>query len=472
LLRDGASQTAPENFELQLQRMVRSLHQKGLLHWFAGSWYLRRSVYDAENERAGSKLTGWSVAALEAQLALLGRIEGVELDARSLSGARMRVFTRHRGAVGEAAFVALSPLHPELEQWLGEPLSRSEIERLDAAVRTHGEQPDAVVVTSSAVQVAGVPKPLPVIVWSLVERECGPGALLGTPSADARHAAAAEHLGRVAGASWRIQERTAEPQTALRHSAGDVPIARGDADADAIAIVREMDPGFRVAASQLLTAGNVDGEPALLHERAAAGAVLTQRMLTKALCDTGLVDFDFGEPYRQAVLYDVVESAPAFDPSTATEDALRFALMYAAAPSKPLRWRAADLAHSEQFLSRVRAYAASRLKTGTGADGSCTDPSPCVDATTHKLRRWRATAAAKITANFESMAMHRATRNLMLLLERIEDYERRVTVAGTIGPGEEGQIAAALQDLLRLLEPICPATVGEVGQGSTARRGD
>ena len=78
-------------------------------------WYVRGSAYAEENDRRLADLTGWNKGAIGAQRSVLGRVDGVELDANTLDGLPLTLFTPHAGAVAEAEFALLSPNHPEIE---------------------------------------------------------------------------------------------------------------------------------------------------------------------------------------------------------------------------------------------------------------------------------------------------------------------------------------------------------------------
>ena len=80
-------------------------------------WYVRGSEYAEENDARLAELTGWNKGAIGAQRAVLGRVDGVELDAKTLDGLALTLFTPHTGAIDEAEFALLSPNHPEIERW-------------------------------------------------------------------------------------------------------------------------------------------------------------------------------------------------------------------------------------------------------------------------------------------------------------------------------------------------------------------
>ncbi|MDN8834091.1 hypothetical protein Q0L96_13945, partial [Staphylococcus aureus] len=79
--------------------------------------YVRGSVYAEENDRRLAELTAWNKGAIGAQRSVLGRVDGVELDANTLDGRTLTLFTPHAGDTETAEFALLSPNHPEIEAW-------------------------------------------------------------------------------------------------------------------------------------------------------------------------------------------------------------------------------------------------------------------------------------------------------------------------------------------------------------------
>jgi leucyl-tRNA synthetase len=68
----------------------------------------------------------------------------------------------------------------------------------------------------------------------------------------------------------------------------------------------------------------------------------------------------------------------------------------------------------------------------------------------------------KTTENYERLDMHRATRNLVSLLERIEDFEARVAARREPTSEDRDAIVYALCVLLRLLAPVAPHIAEEL----------
>ncbi len=195
-------------------------------------WFMRISAYVEDNERGLETLPGWSKAALGAQRAVIGRVEGVEIDALALDGAPLTVFTPHAAAIAKAAFIAISPAHPEVERWTGEP----EVAAKLAQVQEAGWRRDdrdleqvPVVQTGALASVAGVEGMLPIAISPLVDARFGPTAALGIPELDATDASIAERLGvgKLAG-SWKAAavKSSGAPRPTVRYRARDFAISR------------------------------------------------------------------------------------------------------------------------------------------------------------------------------------------------------------------------------------------------------
>lgn len=70
----------------------------------------------------------------------------------------------------------------------------------------------------------------------------------------------------------------------------------------------------------------------------------------------------------------------------------------------------------------------------------------------------------KVTDNLERLEMQRAVRNSMLLLTRIQDFERRALEQrdGELEPTDREAIVAALLMLAQLLAPLAPHIAEEL----------
>ena len=192
-------------------------------------WFMRITAYVQENERGLDALPGWDKAAIGAQRAVLGRVDGVELDASTFDGATLTVFTPHPEAIAQAAFVAVSPGHPDIDRWIADP----EVAARLAGVREAGwrrEDRDAehtpVVQTGALATVPGVAGMLPIVISPLVDARFGPTAMLGIPEADTTDSSIAQRLPAPAGTAWKAAKASATPRPAVRYRARDFAISR------------------------------------------------------------------------------------------------------------------------------------------------------------------------------------------------------------------------------------------------------
>jgi len=194
------------------------------------TWFLRLSPYLEENDRNLAGLeANWDELSLKTQRYILGRSDGVELDLAGPDGGGLVVFTPHAGDVGEARFVLLSPRHPEVERWAGDP---EVAERLDE-LRSGGWERSArdaaavpVIDTGSVAEVAGGGS-LPVFVSPLVDARYGPTAALGIPAVDEADEAIAARMTRAAGEPLGGGDAAAlKPMPSRRYRAYDFSISR------------------------------------------------------------------------------------------------------------------------------------------------------------------------------------------------------------------------------------------------------
>jgi leucyl-tRNA synthetase len=160
-------------------------------------WFFRATRYAAENDDNLDTLTGWDANALGAQRSLLSRVEGVELDATTPSGTQAVVFAAEPDALGAAAFVAVSPNHPQLAAWVGQLRESEALREMRSMGWRSGDRAGTVDVidTGLTARVAGLDRGLPVLVSPIVDARHGATASLGIPAADATDATIAEKAG-------------------------------------------------------------------------------------------------------------------------------------------------------------------------------------------------------------------------------------------------------------------------------------
>jgi leucyl-tRNA synthetase len=143
-------------------------------------------------------------------------------------------------------------------------------------------------------------------------------------------------------------------------------------------------------------------------------------------------------------------------------DTLRFAMLYAAAPAKAFTWDESLLTYSRSFLRRLWTYAEPRLSSESRPQLDD------ADGLRRRLGGWCDTAVAKITENYLRLDMHRATRNLISLLERIEDFEARVAARRDPTAEDRDAVVYALCLLVRMLAPVAPHLAEELWARSGA----
>lgn len=199
------------------------------------------------------------------------------------------------------------------------------------------------------------------------------------------------------------------------------------------------------------------------------GSMFDQRTTTKVLRDRGLLPgLPNGEPHAGVTMHEMIHvdgrkmSKHLFnsiDPDEFIErlgaDSIRLAVLYAAAPSNDLMWTDQALSYCHRWLGSLWRYAQPRLAAlrEQGVEPQLLD----TDKQHRRLRAWCETAAERMTENLEKLDMHRAARNVMKLLDRIESFEEKALArGGTLSVEEQAAIGAALLVLLRLLNPLAP----------------
>ena len=460
-----------------------------------GPWMLRLAPYLSENHRGLAALDGWSDRARAWQASILAPIEGVELHAQGIDGTALDVFTEHAERLSQATLVALSPEHPDLDLWVRSPQARQEL----AAAR---DDPSAVVATGLFAWVPTVEKLLPVAVTRAVHDRIGAGALLVIPKADRRDAALHDGYAGPTTTSYNYRGKRSKPQPAARFITPDLRLSADDGRGVPVPLLHCEDCGIVAApldalpldhgADDLLCpdcggvarpdGGTLDhhllaalswmvpvaspgetpaaaADTTLIAGAGAGDAVHDMRTIGKALRELGAVDV--GEPFHRAFLHERVEAANAPDLDAllqdAGADALRLAILHEAAAAHRLTWSDATLTHARRLFERLAEFAGPRLADRPHLDLGA--PRRRDTPALRRLDRWVDVATIKVTENLESLDLHRATRNVQMLLDRLEDFETR---PGAEADADGDALAAALLVLVKLVSPLAPNTAQEL----------
>ncbi|HLM85992.1 MAG TPA: class I tRNA ligase family protein [Solirubrobacteraceae bacterium] len=208
------------------QSLFLAMLERDLIYRAEPGWLMRMSRYASGDERDLEALGGWDTAALEAQRAVLDRVEGVEIRASTFGGEELIVFTPHADAVEQAKFVAVSPAFPQVERWLSDPELSAQVAAMRATTHDRESDEPPVIVTEQLAVVPGAAGILPIVVSPIVDSRFGATAALGIPELDAVDAAIAKRLPAPTGVAWKTSSSSASAHPATRSRMRDVPISR------------------------------------------------------------------------------------------------------------------------------------------------------------------------------------------------------------------------------------------------------
>jgi leucyl-tRNA synthetase len=202
-------------------------------------WYFKVSAYVTENdsrldERAASGK--WDKLALDSQLDVMGRVDGVEVALSGADGQEVVAFTPHAAAAEQARFVVISPRHPEAERWAADPAIAEQLEQMRSGgwVRSARDAETIPLVKAGVTLRSPSGEELPVVISPVVDARFGPTIALGVPSEDRTDEVIAQRIGLPVEAA---EEQDAEhgslvagppagAREAVRYKASDWVISR------------------------------------------------------------------------------------------------------------------------------------------------------------------------------------------------------------------------------------------------------
>jgi leucyl-tRNA synthetase len=212
----------------------------------------------------------------------------------------------------------------------------------------------------------------------------------------------------------------------------------------------------------------------LPSERLVAGSdsgnfMFDQRITTKALRDIGPLAFlAQGEPFAGALMHEMVirdgrkmskHLGNVVDPdelvATFGADTVRLAVLWAARPQKSLNWSDSAVQYCNRFLHSLWRYAQARFALVV-EDSAELDPYS-TEFLRKRLEKWCETAIEKITEDLANLEMHKAVRNVIRLLDRIKDFEKKVLArSGALCREDHAALLDALALMATVLAPFAP----------------
>jgi len=199
-------------------------------------WYFKVSAYVTENDArlAEREASGkWDKVALDSQLDVMGRVDGVEVGLIDAEGREVVAFTPHAGAAAGAEFVVISPRHPEAERWASDPAVADRLEQMRSGgwVRSARDAETIPLIEAQGTLTDPSGRALPVVISPVVDARFGPTIALGVPVADKTDEVLVRRLGIAVAETEETEE--AEPagpaagaREAVRYKASDWVISR------------------------------------------------------------------------------------------------------------------------------------------------------------------------------------------------------------------------------------------------------
>jgi leucyl-tRNA synthetase len=196
-------------------------------------WYFKVSAYVTENDSRLSEREAsgkWDKVALDSQLDVMGRVDGVEVQLSAADGSTVTAFTPHASAVSSAAFVVISPRHPEAERWASDPAIAEQLEQMRSGgwVRSARDAETIPVIQANTTLTDPSGRALPVLISPVVDARFGPTIALGVPGEDRTDEVIAGRMGLASedGEAPPAPDGALAGQPAVRYKASDWVISR------------------------------------------------------------------------------------------------------------------------------------------------------------------------------------------------------------------------------------------------------
>ena len=518
-----SSSSDPDTYKWT-QLLFTTLLENGLIHRAQAKWYLRFSGHIQESQE--ESFSDWNDLALSSQRASPDFVDGVEFDVASLDGMSLTVFTNHTKAIKQAEFIAMSPNHPDIDQWIS-PAPGSDL-NLGVALDT-----------GRLITGVGTEAPLPVIISAAVDAQFGPTAVLGISALNPDDAKLAEQLSPPSSKAWKITDTgPAAVRPAQRCSDRHVVISRQRAWGAPIPVInckacgavpvkaedlpvrlpehlqatkagnplehdeefifcpcprcaaparREtntLDPGFDAlwqwitpCISHTPANGSLD-DPELARwlpvERDIRGPdygelLLDQRAGAKALRECGLLsELPSDEPFVGVTMHEGVQKGR---PKEVNHLDSLIKSTGADAVRLMVLFGAAPtnvLTWRGHTLQHCYKWLSSfwdyaMLRLQKLDELPPVDESQGAPGLRRRLHRWSRIAIERVTENYDTLEMHRSIRNVMMLFVRIQDFEQRVIDRqGELTASDERALGEALLIAVRLIAPVTPHIAEEL----------